>query len=139
MLSFIFNLLIIQKKNEVSIINKEMRKELKCNFVEEEESEEEYCEDNQFEDYDDKAEIRDLVSRIINPLKDEDEFKIFKNTIDNFTKKNPNLFNEWDNSLNNIEKNTLNKILNTIRINLSVKDKNYSVPRKIVTIKRNNK
>ena len=36
-----------------------MKKELKCNFVEEEESEEEYDEDNQFEDYDDKAEIRD--------------------------------------------------------------------------------
>ena len=116
-----------------------MGKELKCNFVEEEESEDEDYDDNQFEDYDDKAEIRDLVSRIINPLKDEDEYKVFKNTIDTFSKKNPNLINEWKDSLNNLEKNALNKILNTIRINLTVKDKNYSVPRKIVTIKRNNK
>ena len=138
-LSYIFNFLIIQKKNEVSIINKAMGKELKCNFVEEEESEEEYDEDNQFEDYDDKAEIRDLVDRIINPLKDEDEYKVFKNTIDNFSKKNLNLYNEWENTLNNLQKNTLNKILNTVRINLKVKDKNFSVPRKIVAIKRNNK
>jgi hypothetical protein len=116
-----------------------MGKELKCNFVEEEESEDEDYDDNQFEDYDDKAEIRDLVSRIINPLKDEDEYKVFKNTIDNFSKKNLNLYNEWENTLNNLQKNTLNKILNTVRINLKVKDKNFSVPRKIVTIKRNNK
>ena len=117
-----------------------MKKELKCNFVEEDESDDESGDDdNQFGDYDDKAEIADLVSRTINPLKDEDEFKIFKNSIDYFSKKNNDLFNQWNNSLSNNERDNLKQIIETVRINVKSNQKDYSIPRKIVSIKRNDK
>ena len=135
-----FNLLAIQKKNAIANINKAMKKELKCNFVEEDESDDESGDDdNQFGDYDDKAEIADLVSRTINPLKDEDEFKIFKNSIDYFSKKNNDLFNQWNNSLSNNERDNLKQIIETVRINVKSNQKDYSIPRKIVSIKRNDK
>ena len=135
-----FHLLAIQKKNAIANINKAMKKELKCNFVEEDESDDESGDDdNQFGDYDDKAEIADLVSRTINPLKDEDEFKIFKNSIDYFSKKNNDLFNQWNNSLSNNERDNLKQLIETVRINVKSNQKDYSIPRKIVSIKRNDK
>ena len=56
-----------------------------------------------------------------------------------FQKKNNDLFNQWNNSLSNNERDNLKQLIETVRINVKSNQKDYSIPRKIVSIKRNDK
>ena len=49
------------------------------------------------------------------------------------------VFNQWNNSLSNNERDNLKQLIETVRINVKSNQKDYSIPRKIVSIKRNDK
>lgn len=49
------------------------------------------------------------------------------------------VFNQWNKSLSNNERDNLKQLIETVRINVKSNQKDYSIPRKIVSIKRNDK
>ena len=49
------------------------------------------------------------------------------------------VFNQWNKSLSNNERDNLKQLIEIVRINVKSNQKDYSIPRKIVSIKRNDK
>jgi hypothetical protein len=66
-----------------------------------------------------------------------DEYEYYKNSIELLSNYNRTLFDNWLNSLKEKDKETLNNIIHTRRI--QVKNNNFeaTVPRKVVKVKRN--
>ncbi len=78
-----------------------------------------------------------MIKNTINPIKDIDEFKMFSELL-LFLKNNKNdIYNRWENSLDQKRKDEVNKLFATKRINIQTKEnENVQIPRRIVTIKR---
>ena len=66
-----------------------------------------------------------------------DEYEYYKNSIELLMQYDKNLFDSWINSLNDKQKEILNNIIHTRRINVSNNNFSANVPRKVVKIKRN--
>ena len=88
-------------------------------------------------EYNEYKEIKDLIAKTINPIKDTDEFKLFKELLLYLKNNEVNIYSNWENTLDENRKALLNKLLGTKRINISGNNINAQVPRRIVTIKRN--
>lgn len=143
-LGFGFILLEKQRKYESIDLKKLLKKEINCNFITDSDDENNDDEDESDDDYDgilgfdNKKELQDLIKHTINPMKEKDEFVIYKTALESFKQKNSDGFNKWSESLSEADRNKLANIVEMKRI--TVKDKNieYSIPRKIVKIKRRN-
>ena len=116
------------KKNDKKIIYSNFQKE------DDEQSESDKEENNEDNDYN---EIKDLLAKTINPIKDMDEFKIF-NELLIYLKNNDNaVYSKWESTLDDTKKSLVNKLFGTKRVNISLSDNsNVKVPRRILSIKR---
>ena len=130
----IFILFLINHKKEKDIIlDKLMKKETKCNFVEEEENEDEEIEEEFDTDFNEK--IENALSggnKIIN----SDEFKYFSQVIKFLKEKDPQIYDELINKIFKGIKNTIANLTKMRNIKIKYNGKEIIVPRRTVRIKR---
>ena len=113
-----------------------MKKELNCNFVEEEEN----SDFDDFIDYNELEEEREIVDETINNnenIKNSDVYQYFTNTLNFLKNYNQGLIDNFYNSLNNNDKKTLENLLHTRQVKINYKNEEYSIPRRTVKIRRN--
>ena len=143
------------ESNSLKIIeNNKIRK----NLIEEDDNEEEneYENDNEEEEMtleivDDENKIyeerentkqdtiyqfKEIDCRTINPIKNFDEYKIFKESIEIIKNKQCDILNKWMGNLSEEEMKIFSDIIATIRINIQNGKNNIDVPRKLVKIKK---
>ena len=83
-------------------------------------------------------EIKELVAKTLNPIKDMDEFKNFKDLLNFLRMNHSNEYTMWENSLSTNKKEEVNKLFGTKRIIIQCdKKSSMQVPRRIVSIRRN--
>ena len=133
------NILSNQEKNGKYELKKNIKKVFDLNFVEDDddESKSNNNDDDDCYDYSDISEIKEMVKKTENPLKSIDEFKCFSELLSFLKNNKVDIYNKWENSLNDIERGEVFNLLKTKRITVEYKKNNYVyVPRRIVTIKR---
>ena len=116
------------KKEQVDQLNKLMKRETDCNFIEEEKEEE----DEEDED-DDIEEVKDVAKEILDTnenIKNADEYKFFSEVIKDIKNNDKDTFK----LLNNNWRGKLDELLFVRNVNISYKGKQYNVPRKTVKI-----
>ena len=98
--------LILKQKNEQIQENKNlMKKELNCNFVEEEESSDDDDEDfEDFDEYEDKKKEIENAIKEISDINNSDIYQYFTNSMKNLEEINKPIVINFINSLNDIEK-----------------------------------
>ena len=135
-LNLSIELLKAQEYNAKYEIKKNDKKVININFQKEDDEQSESDKDVNNED-NDYNEIKDLLAKTINPIKDMDEFKIF-NELLLFLKNNDNaVYSKWESTLDDTKKSLVNKLFGTKRVNISLSDNsNVKVPRRILSIKR---
>ena len=138
LLNICIKLLKCQENNAKFEFKKKMKKELNVNFVEDDEDSDHDEGDDTEGEMTDLREIKDLIKKTINPIKDIDEFKMFSELLI-FLKNNKNdIYSLWENTLNEKDKNDVNNLFATKRINIQTnKNDNIQIPRRIIKIKRN--
>jgi hypothetical protein len=116
------------------------RGKLGVTFVDVDEADSDKDNDNDNEDeLTDYKEIKDLISKTINPIKDYDEFNMFRKLLTLLKTQRNDIYTAWENSLTEDKKNDVNKIYGTKRIIIqNNKDSSIQVARRILTIKRSN-
>ena len=135
-LNLSIELLKAQEYNAKYEIKKNDKKIININFQKEDDEQSESDKDVNDED-NDYNEIKDLLAKTINPIKDMDEFKIF-NELLIYLKNNDNaVYSKWESTLDDTKKSLVNKLFGTKRVNISLSDNsNVKVPRRILSIKR---
>ena len=128
------NFLIKQRTNESNHLKKLLRNEIDCNFVEEDENSEEESENKFLED--DIRDIKELISKTINVYKDTDEFKEFNYCLKKYSENNPEGYESFIQSLDDKKREKLMNIIQTSRINVQSDKIQFSIPRRIVKIKK---
>ena len=116
------------KKEQVDQLNKLMKRETDCNFIEEDKEEE----DEEDED-DDIEEVKDLAQEILDAnenIKNADEYKFFSEVIKDIKNNDQDTFK----LLNNNWRGKLDELLFVRNVNITYKGKQYFVPRKTVRI-----
>ena len=116
------------KKEQVDQLNKLMKRETDCNFIEEEKEEE----DEEDED-DDIEEVKNLAQEILDAnenIKNADEYRFFSEVIKDIKNNDIEAFK----LLNNNFRGKLEELLFVRNVNISYKGKQYNVPRKTVRI-----
>ena len=133
------DILLNQEKNGKYELKKNVKKILDVNFIEDDddESKSNNNDDDDSYDFSDISEIKEMVKKTENPLKNTDEFKCFSDLLEFLRKNKGDVYNRWENLLNPTQKNVVMNLLKTKRIMVEYKKNNYVyVPRRIVTIKR---
>lgn len=83
-----------------------------------------------------EKEIEIIMFKTFNPLKSVDEYNEFRLAIELYKNKNPQQFALWLSSLSDCDRDKLNSILQTSRIEINNENENISIPRKIIKIKK---
>ena len=133
----LFLVIIKQKKSEINENKNLMKKELNCNFVEEEEN----SDFDDFIDYNELEEEREIVDETINDnenIKNSDVYQYFTNTLNFLKNYNQGLIDNFYNSLGVNDKKTLEHLIHTRQVKINYKNEEYSIPRRTVKIRRNN-
>ena len=134
LLNMSIDLLKTQEYNSKYEIRKNERKKIRINFEDDSDQSDEDKEDE--DEKNEYNEIKDLIEKTINPIKNMDEFKIF-NELLLYLKNNENsVYSNWEKTLDEKRKALVNKLFGTKRINITEGEKNFQVPRRIVSIKR---
>ena len=132
----LYSLVVKQKNEEIQENKNIMKKELKCNFVEEEESSDD---DEDFEDSDEsedkKKEIDKIIKEISN-INNSDIYQYFTNSMKNLEEINKPIVINFINSLSDIEKKNLENIIHTRQILINYNNQIFYIPRRTVKIKR---
>ena len=128
-------LLIKQRKNESSQLKAILKNEIDCNFVEEDEYNEEESEDKN--ELNEKKEIKELISKTINEYKNVDEFKEFSQCIKKYRENNNEKYESFVQSLDDKSREMLLNIMQTCRITVQSDNLQFSIPRRIVKLKKN--
>ena len=137
LLTTFINLILSHKHEKTLILEKLMKKELECNFVEENEDNEDNESDNDddwFEDDEFHNNIEQALSANEN-IKSSDEFKFFSEIIKNI-KENDKPIYEFILSKIKSGENLLERICQIRNIKVKYNNKELTVPRKIVKIIR---
>jgi len=129
-------LLKTQEYNGKYEIRKKNKKDFKVNFTDDsEESDNDDEDENELSEYN---EIKDLIKKTINPIKNMDEFKMFRELLLFLKNNQSEIYLNWEKTLDENKKNLVNNLFGTKRINISGDNyNNVQVPRRIVSIKRN--
>ena len=139
LLNLCLELLLCQKNNSKKEIKKSNKKMMDMNFIEDDD------EDNKDDNYDDNneeisdyKEMKDIINKTTNDIKNIDEFKYF-NELLQYLKNNKNeIYLKWENSFNQEQKNKIINLISTKRINIQINSNDMMmVARRIVAIKRN--
>ena len=130
------NFVIKHKKEKNLILNKLMRKELKCNFVEDEDEEEEEEEDDEFD-----AEFNDKVEQVLSgndSINNCDEFKYYTQVM-KFIKQNDQQIYSYliqETTFTSGNGNYVEELFKVRNIKITYNNKEFTVPRKTVKIIR---
>ena len=137
LLNISVELLKVQEYNAKYELKKKDKKKLDINFNDDSDQSEDDDEDSE-NDLSEYKEIKDLIKKTINPIKNMDEFKMYKELL-LFLKNNGNeAYLNWEKTLDENQKQLVNKLFGTKRINISTENNNnIQIPRRIVSIKRN--
>ena len=130
--------LVIKHKTEKNIIlSKLMKKEMKCNFIESDSEEEDEEEEEEIdEEFNEKV---DLALSTNNNINSCDEFKYFSSIMMHIKENDPDIYNHLCEQFTSKNKNHLEDLLKTRNIKITYNQKEFTVPRKTVTIIRMNK
>ena len=133
MLQILAKLIEKHRKQQVDQLNKIMKRETNCNFIEESEFEEE--EDEESEELEDfKETIKEIFSENEN-IKNADEYNYFGGIMNELKKSN----NKTYESLNTSLGGNLDELMLIRNIKIKYKGKDYKVPRKTVQISKKKK
>ena len=138
MFKLLFNL-VKQHKIEKKRINLKLTdNEIRCEFIECEENQENDEDSNDFYEYDKKFgdEIKIAIKNYENIVK-YDEFKIFCETFQRLKDENENFFNEVINDLTRDETVDLYNLLNVRNVKVEYNGTKIEIPRRTLKIKRN--
>ena len=137
LLNISVELLKEQEFNAKYELKKRDKKHLDIAFNEDSDNSED-DDDNEENDLSEYKEIKDLIEKTINPIKNMDEFKLFKELL-LFLKNNGNeVYLNWEKTLDEKQKQLVNELFGTKRINISLENNNnIQIPRRIVSIRRN--
>ena len=138
LLKIFVNLMIVHKREKNKILNRLMKKELKCNFVEEEidEEEEEEEEDEQNIDFNDKVENILSVNENINNC---DEFKYYTQVMKYIRDNDSEIYNYLLKETTSGKTNIMEELFKVRNIKITYNNKDFTVPRKTVKIIKRNK
>ena len=134
LINSLFELVIKQKKSETAENKNLMKKELNCNFVEEDENS-----DSDFIDYIELEDEKELVDETINDnenIKNSDIYQYFTNTMKNLENYDKNLVDNFVHSLSDLNKNALENLIHTRQVKINYKEEEIYIPRRTVKIKR---
>ena len=131
-------LLKCQENNAKFEYKKKTKKEMDLNNIEDDDDSDNLDEGDDTEgELIDFREIKDLINKTINPIKDIDEFKMFREILIFLKNNKSDIYSIWENGLNEQQRIDVHKLLATKRINIQTnKNNNVQIPRRIVTIKR---
>ena len=139
LLDISIELLKDQEHNAKYEIKKKERKKIKSNFERDDDDDQSDSDDNDSEnELSEYKEIKDLIDKTINPMKNIDEFKMFNELLIFLKNNQKNFYEQWEKNLGENKKILVNKLFGTKRINI-IGENNTSmqIPRRIITIKRN--
>ena len=126
------NLMILHKKEKNIILNKLMKKELKCNFVEDEYNEEEEEEEDEIDvDFNEKVENALAQNDNINNC---DEFKYYTQVMKFIKESDSDIYNYILNETNSGNSNIIEELFKVRNIKIKYNNKELTVPRKTVKI-----
>ena len=131
------NFLFKHKKEKNIILNKLMKKELKCNFVESDDDEEEEEEEEEID-----TEFKEKVDQVLSindNINNSDEFKYYTQIMLFVKKDDVNLYNHLVEKTMSGKKNILEELFKVRNIKVVYNNKELFVPRKTVRIIRKNK
>jgi len=130
------NFVIKHKKEKNLILNKLMRKELKCNFVEDEDEEEEEEEDDEVD-----AEFNDKVEQVLSgndSINKCDEFNYYTQVMKFIKENDPQIYGYLiqETTFPSGNGNYVEELFKVRNIKIKYNDKEFTVPRKTVRIIR---
>ena len=135
LINSLFELVVTQKKSEIAENKHLMKKELNCNFVEEEENSDDFI------DYIPLENEKELVDETINEnenIKNSDIYQYFTNAMKNLENYDKNLVDNFVHSLSEPNKNALENLIHTRQVKINYKEEEIFIPRRTVKIKRTN-
>ena len=131
--------LVLKHKEEKKIIlNKLMKKEMKCNFIESDNEEEEEEEEEEEIDDDFSEKVEKAMSSN-NNINNCDEFKYFSQIMLYIKENNTDIYSHLTEQFMPGKRNSLEDLLKVRNIKIKYNDKELTVPRKTVKIIRINK
>ena len=136
LLNTFIKFVINHKNTKTQILSRLMKKELKCNFVEDENIDEEEEEDEEEED-EDNIEFNEKVENILannDNINTCDEFQYFSQIMKITSEKDRDIYNSAIEEFKNT--NILQELFKVRNIKVKYNDKEFTVPRKTVKIIR---
>ena len=130
---FVFN----HKKEKNIILNKLMKKEMNCNFIEEDEEEEEEEEEEEVDD-----EFYEQVAQALSSndnINNSDEFQFFSQIMKYIRDNEKDIYNYLDQKHSSNTKSNIEELIKVRNIKIKYNNKELTVPRKTVSIIRMNK
>ena len=134
MIQILAKLIEKHRKQQVDQLNKIMKRETNCNFIEESEVEEEEDDEESEELEDFKETIKEIFSENEN-IKNADEYNYFGGIINELKKSDNKTYEELKSSFNG----KLEELMLIRNINVNYKGNDYKVPRKTVKILKKEK
>ena len=136
LLNTFIKFVINHKNTKTQILSRLMKKELKCNFVEDENIDEEEEEDEEEED-EDNIEFNEKVENILannDNINTCDEFQYFSQIMKIISEKDRDIYNSAIEEFKNT--NILQELFKVRNIKVKYNDKEFTIPRKTVKIIR---
>ena len=136
LLKIFIKLILTHKKEKTTILNRLMKRELKCNFVEEDNEEDE--EEEEEEDEIDQ-EFIDKVETILggdNNINNSDEFKYFTDVMKYIRETDIDIYNFIIQEIPNGNSNIIEDLFKVRIIKIKYNDKELTVPRRTIKIIR---
>ena len=128
------NIILTHKNEKTLILDKLMKKELECNFIEEDEDKDSEDDDDWFEDDEFHNNIEQALSANEN-IKLSDEFKFFSDIIKNI-KENDKIAYNYIISKSKSGEQVIENITKMRNVKVKYNNKEFTVPRKIIKIIR---
>ena len=139
LLNNLFDSTCWQKKEEIKHLKEKMKNEVDCNFVEEDEEEENKFNSKGFLcDNLEEEDIEELIDKCAFSYLQIDEFEYFTKCLQYLQQNKSELFKQFIDQLNDIKKFALNEIVHVRKMQIKYEDKILFIPRRAVKIKRRN-
>ena len=137
LLKIFIKFIFLHKKEKTTILNRLMKRELKCKFVEEENEEEEEEEEEEDDEID--QEFNEKVENILggdNSINNSDEFKYYTEIMKYIKETDNDIYNFIVKENPNGNSNIIEELFKVRNIKIKYNDKELTVPRKTVKIVR---
>ena len=141
LLKVFINLMIVHKIEKTKIMNKLMKKEVKCNFVDED-NEEEEPEEEEEEEEDKNFDFNKIIETIFSEnekINNYDEFKYYTQVMQIIKDNEPEIYQYFLKETSSGKTNIMEELFKIRNIQITFHNKNFIVPRKTVKIVKGNK